>query len=177
MQTKAQISMRNHAAWSVPLLFASKIVQYRYLRNQTSKTLASLFSWAGGFESYLVTNLWRQVFKLREQHRFCTSCAEINQSSFWIEWLQPLISSGHVIDLPAHTNTSLACFCAILEIKILFRFNCTKLVGWCCCSFIFLCLDVWAFISYHSIFPWERCQNILKIVAEFVMQIRWVFDD
>ena len=43
--TKAQISLCIYAVWSVPCSLV-----------QNSKTLASLGSWAGGFESYLVAN-------------------------------------------------------------------------------------------------------------------------
>ena len=55
--TKAQISLRIRAVWSAPLLFAAWIVQYHYLLFcQNDKTLASLISWAGRFESRRVTN-------------------------------------------------------------------------------------------------------------------------
>ena len=52
--TKAQISLRIRASWSAPLLFAS----YKYSTSncyiQNFKTLASFWSWAGRFESYLL---------------------------------------------------------------------------------------------------------------------------
>ena len=41
---------------SAPLLFAASIVQYLYLLNPKFQDLASLCSWAGWFESYLVAN-------------------------------------------------------------------------------------------------------------------------
>ena len=55
--TKVQISLRLHAVWSASLLFAAWVsdnISSFFVQN--FKPLASLCSWAGWFESYLVEN-------------------------------------------------------------------------------------------------------------------------
>ena len=68
--TKAQISLRIRAVWSAPLFSLPR--QYNissfYIRN--FKPYASLCSWAGRFESYLVANSRRQVFPWRGSYYY-----------------------------------------------------------------------------------------------------------
>ena len=57
LTTKAQIRLCIRAVWSAPLLFAPDCIM-----PADFKTLASFWSWAGWFESFLGANLRRQVF-------------------------------------------------------------------------------------------------------------------
>ena len=63
--TKAQISLRIRAVWSAPLFSLPGECYTCSFYIQKFKTLASLWSWAGRFESYLVANLRRQIFSWR----------------------------------------------------------------------------------------------------------------
>ena len=66
--TKAQISLRIHAVWSAPLLFAAKNdISSLYIQN--FKILAGLCSWAGQFVSCLVGDSWRHIFSWRGSYK------------------------------------------------------------------------------------------------------------
>ena len=66
--TKAQISLRIHAVWSAPFAVQYLDSIISILAEYIISRLANLWSKAGQFESYLVTNSWRQVFSSYGSH-------------------------------------------------------------------------------------------------------------